>query len=229
MSTIPRTVRAIFFDAVGTLIHPEPSAAAVYAAVAQRYGSARREEEIALRFAIAFAREDAWDREQGLRTSEAREVMRWRRIVAEVLDDVKDPESCFKELYEHFAVPGNWCCPPDTGEVLGALRNRGYSLGLASNYDRRLHPVVAGLRELRPIQHVVISSEVGWRKPAQEFYLALCRAAAFLPDQILLVGNEVVNDYEGACAAGCLALLLDPTGSTAKGRNSIKGLNELTF
>ena len=53
---IPPEVRAVFFDAVGTLIHPQPSAAAVYAAVGRRFGTRRTEEEIAARFPTAFAR-----------------------------------------------------------------------------------------------------------------------------------------------------------------------------
>ncbi len=42
--------RALFFDAVGTLIHPDPSAPAVYAAVARRYGSALDMDTITDRF-----------------------------------------------------------------------------------------------------------------------------------------------------------------------------------
>ena len=32
-------VRAVFFDAVGTMIHPDPPAATVYARVGRRFGS----------------------------------------------------------------------------------------------------------------------------------------------------------------------------------------------
>ena len=32
-------IRAVFFDAVGTLIHPEPAAATVYARIGQRFGT----------------------------------------------------------------------------------------------------------------------------------------------------------------------------------------------
>ena len=32
MHYIPPTIRAVFFDAVGTLLHPDPSAADAYAA-----------------------------------------------------------------------------------------------------------------------------------------------------------------------------------------------------
>src|SRR5207302_1039003 len=49
-------VRAVFFDAVGTLIHPEPPAGAVYAEVGRRHGSRLTAAEIARRFAAAFRR-----------------------------------------------------------------------------------------------------------------------------------------------------------------------------
>src|SRR5438105_3948472 len=96
-------VDAVFFDAVGTLIHPEPSAALAYAQIGQRHGSALSAELVRQRFAAAFAHEEAADLAAGLRTSEDRERRRWRTIVAAVLDDVADAEACFAALYEHFA------------------------------------------------------------------------------------------------------------------------------
>jgi putative hydrolase of the HAD superfamily len=83
---------------------------------------------------------------------------------------------------------------------------------LASNYDRRLRSVAAGLPELRPLGHLVISSEVGWRKPAREFFDAVARAAGVPAGQVLFVGDDPVNDGEGARAAGLQALLIDPRG-----------------
>src|SRR5438132_1602800 len=96
-------IRAVFFDAVGTLIYPEPNAADVYTAVGRRYGSRLTTEVIAPRFRSAFQAEEALDLRNDLRTYEAREVLRWRRIVAAVLDDVSDAEACFRELFEHFS------------------------------------------------------------------------------------------------------------------------------
>lgn len=205
-------VRAVFFDAVGTLLFPEPPAAAVYAQVGRRFGSRYDEEAVAQRFRSAFAAEEAADRAAGLRTSEAREVERWRRIVAAVLDDVTDAEGCFRVLYDHFARPAGWRCNPDAPALLRRLADRGLAPGVASNYDRRLRPVLAGFAELAPLTTVVISSEVGWRKPAPEFFAALCRAVALPPEQVLLVGDDYDNDFEGARATGLRPLLLDPAG-----------------
>lgn len=205
-------VRALVFDAVGTLIHPDPSAAVVYAEIGRRFGSQLTPREIGPRFAAAFTREEAIDPALGLRTSEAREVLRWQRIVAEVLEDVRDPGACFRQLFEHFARPGSWRCDPNAAATLACLAQRGYTLGIASNYDRRLRTVVAGLPALRPVQHLVISSEVGWRKPAPEFFAAVARDVALAPAQIAFVGDDPANDYEGARRAGFPAILLDPKG-----------------
>src|SRR5436190_24389803 len=130
-------VRAVFFDAVGTLIHPEPAAGLVYAAVGRARGSRLTPTEISRRFRTAFAREEQVDQERGLQTDERRETERWQRIVATVLDDVADIGGCFEELFEHFARPESWRCEKDAARVLAELTGKGIIVGMASNYDRR--------------------------------------------------------------------------------------------
>lgn len=209
---IPPGTRAVFFDAVGTLIHPDPPAPVAYAAVAQSLGSRLTAAEIAARFRTAFAREEAFDRANGLRTSEERERRRWRNIVGDVLDDVRDGERCFEELFRHFGRPGAWRLDPDAGEMLAGLGRRGYVLGMASNYDGRLRSVAAGKPELRPVRHLVISSEVGWRKPAPEFFAALSATTGLAPAHILFAGDDRANDFDGARAAGLQAILVGAGG-----------------
>jgi putative hydrolase of the HAD superfamily len=220
-------VRVVFFDAVGTLIHPEPPAAVVYAEAGRRHGSRLTVAEVTQRFRAAFAREEALDLAGGLQTSEERELRRWRRIVAEVLDDVADPAACFAELYRHFSLPGAWRCEAEVAGVLERLAARGYGLGVASNYDHRLRAVMAGLAALRPLRELVISSEVGWRKPAPQFFTALTSQAGLPTDRILIVGDDRVNDYEGARACGMPAVLLDPRGRHLDVPERITRLGEL--
>jgi putative hydrolase of the HAD superfamily len=208
---LPAGVRVVAFDAVGTLIHPEPPATAVYAAVGARFGSRRTVAEIAERFRTAFRREEDWDRQHGWRTSEAREHERWRRIVAAVLDDVADAAGCFRELFDHFARPDAWRCGPEVGPVLTALAGHGLHLVIASNYDQRLRTVAAGLPDLGSIERIVISSEVRWRKPAPEFFRALMDGLGCAPAEVLHVGDDPVNDYDGACAAGLRAVVVGPS------------------
>lgn len=205
-------VRAVFFDAVGTLIHPDPPAHVVYEQVGKRYGSRYDSGVIKIRFAEGFEQEEQVDRRRNWRTSEERENERWRHIVAHVLDVVSDPIACFQALFDHFSRPDAWRSDPAAGNILDQLAKHGFTLGLASNYDSRLRSVVAGKPELAQIQHLWISSEVGWRKPSHEFFSALCQSVGLLADQILFVGDDPSNDIEGAVEAGIRAVLFDPDG-----------------
>ncbi len=207
---IGKHIKAIVFDAVGTLLFPESSAGDVYAVIGRRFGSAYGQNEIKQRFAEAFAREEAIDQQHDWKTGEKRERDRWLSIVSRVLDDVQDPASCFDELYEHFARPQAWRCLPQTDAALRSLKDRGLIVGLASNFDHRLHSVLAGTPELGCLDPIIISAEVGWRKPAAHFFSALCDQICLTPSQVLFVGDDLQNDYHGAAQAGCDVLLFDP-------------------
>jgi putative hydrolase of the HAD superfamily len=222
-------VRAVAFDAVGTLITPDPPVQVVYEAVGRRHGSRRTGEEIHHRFRVAFRSEEDRDRAAGWRTDPAREVERWRRIVAAVLDDAADPEACFRELWNHFARPAAWRCLPDVGAALAALAQRGVAVGLASNFDSRLRAVAGGLPELATVGPVVVSAEVGWRKPAAAFFAAAVRAFGRAAGDVLLVGDDFENDYLGATAAGLRAVLLDPAGRAGGDIARIAGLADLQW
>jgi putative hydrolase of the HAD superfamily len=92
------------------------------------------------------------------------------------------------------------------------LHSRGLKLAIASNFDTRLRPVLEGFAKSRYLDQIVISSEVGWRKPAPQFFEELARRMQCQPAEILFVGDHLNNDYEGAQAAGLRAVLLDPAG-----------------
>jgi putative hydrolase of the HAD superfamily len=203
-------IHAIVYDAVGTLIHVRPSASAIYAEVGRRFGSRLDENAIRPRFHAAFARQDRLDEQAGWCTSEARERQRWGAIVAEVLDDVDDADACFEALFAAFGQPSAWECDADADAVLGHWHERGVRQALASNFDQRLGSVIAGMPALAALAPIVVSSMVGWRKPAPEFFRALAESLQLPPSAILYVGDDRSNDYVGAVNAGMRALLLDP-------------------
>lgn len=211
MSLIPPGVRAVCFDAVGTLLFPDPSATVIYAEAALRHGLHISEEAVRDRFLAAYRREEDADAAALWATSEDREHDRWRAIVADTLFGVADLDACFAHLFERFAQPGAWRVAPDAAELLVALDARGLVLGMGSNYDARLLSVLTGFPELAPLRdRVVVSATVGVRKPHTDFFREVCRVAGCEPGEVLFVGDDVANDYAGATAAGLHALLLDP-------------------
>jgi putative hydrolase of the HAD superfamily len=223
---IPDGTRAVFFDAVGTVLYPVPDAPTVYAEAAARYGILIDPAVIFLRFQEAFRRQELIDEQAGWVTSEEREIARWRVIVSETLPGV--PEECFDHLYLHFARPDAWHVPPEAVTLFTYLTARSLNLGLASNYDSRLVSVLAGRPELAPLAGlVVISSCVGVRKPGAGFYAKLTELSGSRPDEIVLVGNDYENDYLGAIASGLRAVLLDPTGRHPDITERVESLDQL--
>jgi putative hydrolase of the HAD superfamily len=203
-------IRAIVYDAVGTLIHVQPSVGAIYARIGRQFASSVGAEEVPARFGAAFAQQDRLDEQAGWRTCETRERQRWRDIVAQVLDDVADPVGCFDALFAAFAQPDVWTCDLDAAEVLAHFHRRGIRQVLASNFDGRLHAVIAAMPALSVLDPIVISSEIGWRKPAPAFFTHLIQLLQLPPDDILYVGDDRGNDFEPARQAGMKSVLLDP-------------------
>ncbi len=210
MNPLLTNIRAVVFDAGGTLFFPKTEIHLIYADIGKLHGSTLSAEVIGERYRAAFQRRVASDDRWGWQTSEEIERQRWRAVVAEVFSEMADTNACFETLFQHFAKPEVWELAPDAAATLRALAEHGLQLAIASNFDHRLHTIVAGHPALKAIQHVVVSSEVGWRKPAKGFFDAVCARVGQPAEQILFVGDDRSNDYEGARAAGMRAVLLDP-------------------
>lgn len=224
-------VRAVAFDAVGTLLHPVPPAGHVYFEAAQRHGSRYTQDEIGRRFRAAF-RETEKESPGGSEvepwtTSELFERERWKTIVERVIDDIRTTDVCFEELFAYFARPQAWRVFDDVPAVLQRLKNCQVSIAIASNFDGRLHHVLDGLPALCHVACRVISAEVGYRKPSRQFYDALLRATGSTPAELLMVGDDLDNDVLGARTSGIQALLIDRAHAGVWSPSSISSLEQL--
>lgn len=211
----PEKIRAVFFDAVGTILHPVPGVAEAYWTVGKRFGSGLSLAEVQSRVKSAFARQERDFSRDDHRTCESREEVRWRGVVAECLPDVRDPEGCFRELHRYFGDPLSWQISPGLETVLEKLDHAGLILGVASNFDERLRRVSAGFSCLGRMRHWVISAEVGWRKPSPRFYQHLVKVVGVPASSILLVGDDPLNDLEAPRNAGMHGLLVQGDGCLA--------------
>lgn len=216
-------IRWVLFDAVGTLIYPDPPVADVYYAAGQQFGSRLSIHEIRQRFAAALTANYSG----GGPTNETNERQRWRSIVSHVISDVADArEAIYEHLWEHFARPQHWRLYDDVAETLSELRRRGFQLGIASNFDARLTGIVEGHLALKPCEAVFVSSKVGYTKPDARFFRAIEKRLGIDPAQIALVGDDEVSDVQGATAAGWRAVRLD-RDSTKPNSGTIHSLAEL--
>lgn len=92
---------------------------------------------------------------------------------------------------------------PGTKEMLGTLKER-YPLGLLSNFT---HPSAAraildALEITACFEVVLISGEVGYRKPHASVFRLLVEKLGVAPEQLLYIGDDPEPDIDGACSAG---------------------------
>lgn len=204
----------VVLDVVGTVMLPFPTVPEVYAGVGARHGSRLSVFEVGQRFRQAFRESETacFTSDRLLQTSEAEELNRWKWIVAQSLPDIQNPETCFQELWGHFARSDSWRVFDDVEPLLQGLEARQIPVVIASNFDHRVHGLCDAVPELKKIQRRVISSEVGYRKPASEFYAAVEAVCGVPADQMLMVGDDPVGDVAGPLRSGWNALWLNRAG-----------------
>jgi putative hydrolase of the HAD superfamily len=107
---------------------------------------------------------------------------------------------------------------PEALPTLAELRRRGLRLGVCSNSPYPGAYIAAQLRHLGIadlFDAVVVSADLGRRKPAPEIYRAALDGLAVPPAEALFVGDQVPEDYDGPRLMGmraviCTALRRDP-------------------
>lgn len=200
----PAAATAIVFDVVGTLVEPAPTVAEAYRAAALRHGIDRPEAEIQSGFRVAWRRQEAVDAASSpaFATSGGRERDRWRAIVGDVFEATPESDAIFADLWEHFGKPESWR-PIPTGRALArAALDAGLTVALASNFDERLFGIATAIEPLSWAHHVFASSEIGWRKPAVEFFRTVERRLGRTPDELVLVGDDPELDIAAGRRAG---------------------------
>src|SRR5262245_60298795 len=125
----------VLFDAVGTLIYPDPPVAQAYCDAGRQFGCRLELDEIGRRFRQAFAAEigPAGEFHRPV-TSESLERVRWQRVVAAVFCELPalDQYRLFESLWNHFALPQHWQLFADVEPAIRRLKSVGLRLGIAS-------------------------------------------------------------------------------------------------
>jgi len=189
-------IGAITFDVGGTLIEPWPSVGHIYAEVAGRFGvSGIGVEVLNERFAAA------WQRLKHFNYTRSE----WSLLVDETfagLTQTVPSETFFSELYTQFGRAESWRIFDDALATLDALASHQFKLGVISNLDERLGPLLSDFGLDKYFEATIISCDVGYCKPSPVIFEQAARKLGLAPGRILHVGDSVATDIEGAKAAG---------------------------
>ncbi len=100
----------------------------------------------------------------------------------------------------------------DVLPALTDLKDRGLILGLISNVDRDMTPLLNELGLTPLLQVVVTSQDVGSSKPQPEIFREALRQAGVQASEAIYVGDQYEIDIIGANNAGMNGVLLDRGG-----------------
>jgi putative hydrolase of the HAD superfamily len=207
-----RVVRAVLFDAAGTLLHLREPVGRTYARLAREFGVVRDEGSLQGGFAQAFRAMPPMVFPRLAPTDLAEHERRWwRDLVARTFHDDRtgrfsDFEAFFARLFEHFAGEEAWTCAPGAREVLARLRALGLRTGIVSNFDQRLHALLAALELRRLLDIVVLPADAGAAKPDPAIFELALHRLELAAAQVVYVGDDEVEDVRGAAALGMGAI-----------------------
>ena len=210
--TLLPVLQALFLDAAGTLIEPAESVADVYARTAASFGHPVDPVVVKQWFGVAFG--GAGDPAYGAYADgDMAEREWWLQVVTVVfekslgtsdLDDFLSP--CFEALFEHYADPAAWRVFPEVPGVLADARAAGLRLAVVSNFDLRLHGILAG--HGLHFDEVITSADARARKPDPAIFRTALERLDLQSHQVFHAGDSPVADIDGAAAVGIDARLI---------------------
>ncbi|MDI6892050.1 MAG: HAD-IA family hydrolase [Actinomycetota bacterium] len=218
--------KAIFFDVGNTLLYPYPSVGAVCAEVLASHGY-----NVPLdRLAEALSRADEYYEEKYREDdtfwlTEERAISLWMDLYALVMVKVglsaephlsagggggeSEASRMAREIYDEFGHSERWRTYPDVLPVLRELKERGFILGIISNWDTRLPSLCVELGFSSLLSFVIASAAVGSLKPQLRIFELGLRRAGVGASEAIHVGDHYYADVMGARCAGITPILID--------------------
>jgi REG-2-like HAD superfamily hydrolase len=221
----PQSIRTVFFDAGFTLLYPSPSILAVCQQVCQQYG----------------LHIDANQLQQGMESAEKfrlHQVQSNRYIWADEQDIAKFWLSYYRSLLQPFMVGHDemlldhlvhtiakefekhtaWQLYPDVKPTLKAFQAKGYRLGVISDWNIALGPLLRQLDLTQYFDCLVISAAARHAKPSPKLYDMALERANSIPDYTIHIGDSYIHDVLGARSVGITPILLDRTDTLTENK-----------
>jgi putative hydrolase of the HAD superfamily len=206
----------VFFDAAGTLFHLREPVGVGYSRIAENFGFRLDANDASKAFGTVFGSMGSPTYADGgaSNQNEAVDHAWWRLLVADVFRQCgADPDLpqfgvCFDALFDHYGSADAWQLFPDTVPALEALESAAVGIGVLSNFDARLVPILQDLGLFDCFDAIAVSSQLGAVKPQQKCYRAAAALANVPPASCVLIGDDPIRDHQAAIEAGFRAAYL---------------------
>lgn len=206
-------IETVFFDVGSTLIHPSPSVAEALARVAAERGHGLTVRDIEQHMPAMEAYYEAeYLRDGDFWCSHEGSTAIWLdqyRYVCHLAGIGGDAEGVAQAVHAAYRRADHWELYPDVVGALRELKERGYRLGVVSNWDAGLEGLLRDLRLLPYFDAVVSSAVVGYRKPDPVIFDLACEQLGVRAETCAHVGDRPEADGDGALAAGIRPVIID--------------------
>lgn len=217
-------LRGVIFDYGNTLVRLDPGVRSLrsdYADVVARPGAERLGAYLAASGALAAGTDgdfverflEVRERNRRLAEAEGREipaiVSLHETLLALPAAGAAVPVDLERALDEFFAAEVELIRPmPGAGELLDALRERGLKLAMLSNATsgRYVAGVVDRMGWAGYFDPLVVSADVGVRKPRAEAFRVVLDRWGLLPREVAMVGDSLYHDIQGGGALGLVTI-----------------------
>lgn len=202
-------IQGVLFDVDFTLIYPGPAFRGEgYQAFGHRHGMTL--DPSRFHHAVASAApllDGPEDQPYG-----AEHFVRYTRHIIEQMGGTGGAlEACARQMYEEWAHCHHFELYDEVPDVLGALASSGVRIGLVSNSHRSLELFQEHFALRGVVAGAISSSDHGLMKPHPSIFheaLRLIGVPAWQAQGVMMVGDSVKQDVEGALRAGLRAALL---------------------
>ncbi len=200
-------IKAVFFDWMGTLAHPEPDRHELFARVARELGISLSPQRLIKGIHMAESQVPTGAPPRWREGKDEAPFIHWWEVLSAEAG-VQIPNEVMLEITKrasYQAKSARWVLYDDTLPAMKTLKQQGLVLGLLSNI------IVggAGIGLESCLDLVVTSKEVGADKPEPPIFLAALERAGVNAPEAIYVGDQYQTDVLGARGAGIKPVLID--------------------
>ncbi|KAK4811486.1 hypothetical protein QYF61_010385 [Mycteria americana] len=209
-------LRLLTWDVKDTLLRLRQPVGESYAAEARAHGVRVQPEALGQSFREAYGAQSRlfpnYGRGQGLSSQQW-----WADVVKQTfrLSGVHEDgvlTLMAESLYRDFCSARNWEVLPGASETLSRCCQRGFCMGVVSNFDNRLENILSQCNLRHHFEFVLTSEDAGFAKPDGRIFEKALRLSGVPPEQAAHVGDDYTRDYRAARAVGMHSFLLRAAG-----------------
>ena len=203
---------AVFFDLGGTLVDTTVPREKIWSDVLHRQGEDVDPTELTA--ALRMADRDLDERFADIQGVDEKPFwIEYDSAVLKRLGTRLEAEDVIRDLSDSMARmvmdEANWKDYTDVRPFLDDLGSRDLGIGLISNATDLARRVLRRLNLERYFDPIIISSEVGHRKPSERIFQIALAEAGVASSRAMYIGDKPAVDVMGAINAGMNAVLID--------------------